>query len=170
MYYDDIYVGYRYYTTFDVNVAYPFGYGLSYTSYEYSDFSVEGANGEYELSVTVKNTGNTAGREIVQFYVTKPEYANEHPEIELVGFDKTDMLQPGQEQTVTVKVTAAELKTYDTEDSKWFLEKGTYTFHVGASVMDVRDQASVTLTREILVKDTVNACAPSRELDVLTKY
>ena len=170
LYYDDIYVGYRYYTTFDVNVAYPFGYGLSYTSYEYSDFSVEGANGEYELSVTVKNTGNTAGREIVQFYVTKPEYTNEHPEIELVGFGKTDMLQPGQEQTVTVKVGAEELKTYDTPDAQWIIEKGPYTFHVGASVMDVRDQATVTQNREILVLQTVNACEPTRDLNVLTKY
>jgi beta-glucosidase len=169
IHYEDIYVGYRYYTTFDVDVAYPFGYGLSYTSFEYSDFSLTEKDGEYQLAVTVKNTGNTAGREVVQFYVTKPEWVNEHPAIELAGFDKTALLAPGESETVTVTVTPEELKTYCTDESYWVVEAGEYTFHVGASVEDIRDTATVTVDAEIIVLDTVNACEPPKDFDVLTK-
>ena len=170
LHYEDIYVGYRYYTTFEVDVAYPFGHGLSYTSFEYSDFTMVEENGEYRLSVTVKNTGNAAGREVVQFYVTKPDNANEHPEMELVGFDKTALLAPGASETVTVTVTPEELKTYYTDDSDWIVEKGEYTVYVCASVEDVRGQKAFTIDEEILVLDTVNACEPTKRFDVLTKY
>ena len=169
LYYEDVYVGYRYYTTFGVDVAYSFGYGLSYTNFEYSNFSLTGDNGEYELTVTVKNTGSVAGREVVQFYVTKPDWANEHPSLELVGFDKTAMLQPGEEETVTVKVSVEELKTYYELDAQWIVEPGEYTFHVGSSVNDIYYNAKTEIDNEILVLQTVNACQPQKELDVLTK-
>jgi beta-glucosidase len=93
-YYEDIYVGYRYYSTFGVEVAYPFGFGLSYTTYEYSGFAVrKNADGTLTASVTVKNTGDAAGREIVQLYVTKPETLQEQTGMELAAFGKTKLLR-----------------------------------------------------------------------------
>ena len=169
VYYDDIYVGYRYYKTFGIETAYEFGYGLSYTTFEYSDFSVTEGDDGITLSVKIKNTGDTAGSEVVQFYVTKPDGKNEHPVSELVGYGKTAVLEAGSEETITVKVTDKELMTYVTSDSAWICEKGEYKFSVGASVDDIKFDKNVTRNEEILVLDTENACKPLGSFDIITK-
>ncbi len=169
VYYDDIYVGYRYYKTFNVETAYEFGYGLSYTTFEYSDFTVNEGNDGITLSVKVKNTGSVAGSEVVQFYVTKPDGKNEHPVAELVGYGKTSILEAGSEETITVTVTDKELMTYVTSDSAWIVEKGEYKFSVGASVDDIKFDKSVTKAAETLVLDTENACEPLESFDIITK-
>ena len=168
-YVDDIYVGYRYFETFNVPVSYEFGFGLSYTTFEYSDFKVEKNGNNYNLSVTVKNIGKVAGKEAVQFYVTKPDGKNEHPSIELIGYDKTGTLKPGKSQKITITVTEDELKTYYTPDSAWIIEKGEYSFYAAASVKDIRATKKVTINDEIIVQDVENRCEPTEELEVISK-
>ena len=169
VYNDDIYVGYRYYSTFDVDVMYEFGYGLSYTTFDYSNFRIRKVGNNYMLSVDVTNTGKVSGSEVVQFYVTKPDGKNEHPVMELVGYGKTSVLAPNRKQTITITVTSDELRTYSETDSCWFIEKGDYTFHAGASVKDIRHSGNVTITRERSVFDTENMLTDTSAVAVITK-
>ena len=160
VYVEDIYVGYRYYETryedtvlgrenaggFDYSAAVsrPFGYGLSYTQFSYGDFTAEELeSGDYSVSVTVTNTGDTAGREVIEVYLQKPytdydaSIGIEKPSVELVGFEKTEMLAPGQAQTVTVLVERDSFKTYDAYGYKtYILEEGEYYLTVGADAHD----------------------------------
>ena len=168
-YIDDIYVGYRYFETFDVPVAYEFGYGLSYTTFEYSGFSVEKTGNNYTLSVNIKNTGKSSGREVVQFYVTKPDGKNEHPSMELIGYDKTKLLKPGKSQKITVTVTEDELKTYYMPDSAWIIEKGEYSFYAAASVKDIKYVKKIVIDNEMTVQDVENRCEIRQKINVITK-
>ncbi len=103
VYEEGIYVGYRYYNTFNIKTAYPFGYGLSYTTFKYSNLKLGSTqlNGKLTVSVTVTNSGKTKGREVVQLYVGAPAKKLDKPESELRGFAKTKLLAPGESQTVT---------------------------------------------------------------------
>ncbi len=170
VYYEDIYVGYRYYETFDVGVSYPFGYGLSYTTFGYSDFKLtENGDGTVTANVTVKNTGKVAGREVVQLYVSKPETLQEQAAMELCGFAKTALLEPGAFETVTVTVRPEALMTYDTENSRWVLDAGDYTYCVGASVQGPHSKATVTLPELMVWQDVENRCEPSTTFDSIQK-
>ena len=136
-YVDDIYVGYRYFETFDVPVRYEFGFGLSYTT-----FSVTGArsyiDGENVVTeATVNNTGSVPGKEVVQFYVSAPDGTIEKPGRELKGFAKTDIIPPGQSQTIAITVKLSDLASYNEELVAWVLDKGTYVFYTGTSVKKV---------------------------------
>ena len=169
-YYEDIYVGYRYYTTFGVGVAYPFGFGLSYTSYEYSDLAVkQNTDGTLSAWVTVTNTGSAAGREIIQLYVTKPETLQEQAALELCGFAKTDVLAPGESQRVYIRASVESLMTYDTVLSRWILDKGDYTVSVGASSADLKAKATVSVGEVTVVQDVENRCAPDTQFDYIQK-
>lgn len=169
-YYEDIYVGYRYYETFGVDVAYPFGYGLSYTSFEYSDFTVEKqADGSMVAKVTVKNSGSVAGREIAQVYVSKPETTLEQAALELCGFGKTKLLAPGESETLTMVIPVEALTSYDTENSRYFIDKGTFTFSVGASSADIKAARSIEYAELTVVKDVENIAAPDTEFDYIQK-
>ena len=169
-YYEDIYVGYRYYETFGVDVAYPFGYGLSYTTFAYSDFTVkQKSNGTLTATVTVTNTGSVAGREVVQLYVTKPETLQEQAKMELAAFGKTGLLAPDESETLTLTVRTEALMTYDTENSRWITDKGEYVLSLGASVADIKATASVTLDAVTVVQDVENRCEPDTEFDYIRK-
>ena len=169
-YYEDIYVGYRYYETFGVNVAYPFGYGLSYTSFTYSDPVFKyNKDGSITISVTVTNTGKTAGREIVQCYVSKPETTLEQAKLELGGFAKTGLLAPNQSETVSVTITEDALKSYDEGDSAWILDSGAYTISIGASVKDIKFTDTFTVSEKQIILDVDNQCVPEVEFDYITK-
>lgn len=168
-YYDDIYVGYRYYTTFDIPTMYEFGYGLSYTKFDYTDFNVNKTDEGYVLSVKVTNSGKLAGREAVQFYVSKPDGKNEHPMLELVGFAKTPLLASQDSIVVTATVTDKELMTYFTPDAQWMIEQGEYTFSVGASVKDIRMTQKIVIEKEIVVRRVKNVSPLPMELDTITK-
>ncbi len=170
-YYDDIYVGYRYYSTFGVNTSYPFGYGMSYTDFEYSDFEISSNKfaDVITASVTVKNIGDVLGREVVQFYVSKPDVENEQPKYELCGFAKTRELAPGESETVTVKITKAELETYVEARAAYVIEKGPYTVCAASSVEDIKAEKEFTVENEILVLQTVNICKLNKEINLLTK-
>ncbi len=170
VYYDDIYVGYRYYETFGIKVAYPFGYGLSYTEFDYSDFSVkENKDGTFTASVKVTNKGGAAGREAVQIYVSKPETTLEQPSYELCGFAKTALLQPGESLTVVIDITADDLYSYDTENSRYIVDKGVYKFHAASSAGDMYGEDTAEIKEMRVVYDVENRCIPSPMPDHIIK-
>ena len=120
-YADGIWVGYRYFNTRNVAKAWPFGFGLSYTGFSYSDLrlSSEKFAGSTTVSVTVTNTGKVAGREVVQLYLSAPPGSLPKPAQELKAFAKTRLLQPGQSQTLSFKLTARDLASFDAASSAW---------------------------------------------------
>ena len=138
-YEEDIYVGYRYFDAFEVPVAYPFGYGLSYTTFEYADAKVADKGEGYEVTVTIKNTGDREGKEVVELYVAAPDSkAANKPVKELKAFAKTKNLKPGESETITLNVKAADLASFDEAASAWVVAEGEYQFLVGASSADIK--------------------------------
>jgi beta-glucosidase len=138
-YEEDVYVGYRYFDSFDVPVSYPFGYGLSYTTFEYSDAKIEQKNDIYDVTVTIKNTGDREGKEVVELYVAAPDSkAANKPAKELKAFAKTKNLKPGENETLTLSITADQLASFDEAASAWVVTEGEYQFLVAASAADVK--------------------------------
>ena len=165
---EDIYVGYRYFDTFQKNVAYPFGFGLSYTTFEMTKPVVKAKGKDaVEVSITVKNTGSVAGKEVAQVYVQAPKGRLEKPVQELKGFAKTRSLQPGESQTLTIVIPVRDLASFDEAGSQWLTEAGTYTFRIGASSRDIQATASLKLNEYI--EKTSNALAPQQKLRLLTQ-
>ena len=165
--YDEgIYVGYRYFDSFDSPVSYPFGYGLSYTTFAYSNPFITVDGNTYTVSIDVKNTGKVAAKEVVQLYVAAPD-AGKHnkPAKELKAFAKTAELQPGQVETITLKVNDADLASFDEESSAWVVDAGQYSFLVGASSADIKAtlQAEVAASSQ-KVNDILRPQTPLREL------
>ena len=164
---EDIYVGYRYFDSFNKNVAYPFGYGLSYTTFEYSKPAVKVNGNKITVQVTIKNSGKAAGKEIAQVYVAAPKGTIEKPQHELKGFAKTRELRPGESQTLTIQMEKRDLASFDEANSRWLTEAGTYTFEIGASSRDIRGTAVANLTE--YTERVSNVLAPKQKLNLLTK-
>ena len=143
-YEEGILVGYRWFDTKNVEPFYPFGYGLSYTSFGYEGIQAEVADGLVTVSFTLTNTGSTDGKETVQVYFGKSESAVDRAAKELKGFTKV-ALKAGESKTVTVEVPVSELAYYDVESSDWQVESGTYQILVGASSRDIRGETSVSI-------------------------
>ena len=136
-YEEDIWVGYRYFQTkAPGHVAYPFGYGLSYTTFKWSGLKVAAADGGYRVCVTVRNTGKVAGKDVVQLYVKAPGREMEKPARELKAFAKTPLLQPGESCTVEMFVSADSLASWDEKSSSWSVEKGRYRFIAARNAAD----------------------------------
>ena len=135
---EGIYVGYRYFDTYQKPVAFPFGYGLSYTTFEYSKPVVKVQGDAVTLSVTVRNTGEVSGKEVAQVYVAAPAASMEKPRHELKTFAKTRELQPGESQVLTMQLARRDLASFDEAHSQWLTEAGTYTFRIGANSRDIR--------------------------------
>ena len=163
---EDIYVGYRYFDSFNKNVAYPFGYGLSYTTFEYSDAAVKVNGDVVTVFITVKNTGKVAGKEIAQVYVAAPAGNIEKPSHELKGFAKTRELKPGEKQTLTIQIQKRELASFDEANSQWITEAGQYAFQIGASSRDIRATVNAKLTE--YTEKVSNVLAPKHKLNILT--
>ena len=138
-YEEDIYVGYRYFDSFNVPVSYPFGFGLSYTTFDYSDAKIAQKGDNYEVTVTVKNSGEREGKEVVELYISAPDSkAANKPAKELKAFAKTKNLKPGESETLTLNVAAADLASFDEASSAWVVAEGEYQFLVAASVQDIK--------------------------------
>lgn len=146
IYEEGIWVGYRYFQTKGKEVSYPFGYGLSYTQFEYSNPTVKRTGDGFVASVTVTNTGKCAGKEVVELYVSAPKTSLAKPESELKSFAKTRELQPGESQVLTFKVDNYYLASFQEAASAWQADKGTYTLRFAASVNDVRCTAPYQLS------------------------
>jgi beta-glucosidase len=163
---EDIYVGYRYFDTFQKDVAYPFGFGLSYTTFSLSKPVVK-AKGKQavEVSIIVKNTGSVAGKEVAQVYVQAPKGRLEKPAQELKAFAKTRELQPGESQTLTMTIPVRDLASFDEAGSQWLTEAGTYTFRIGTSSRDIAATAQLKIAE--YTEKTTNALAPKQALNLL---
>lgn len=138
IYEDDVYVGYRHFDTAGIEPLYPFGYGLSYTSFSYSDLQVVPEGDGFDVAVTVKNTGKVAGKESVQIYVSAPQskYVRK-PAKELKAFSKTRLLKPGAGETLHMHISKADLASWDALDG-WVVESGEYRFMAAASSREIR--------------------------------
>ena len=141
-YAEGIYVGYRWFDKQNLPVSYPFGYGLSYTSFEYSAPTVVNDGTTVTATVNVKNVGQTAGKEAVQLYVSAPKGSLDKPVKELKAYGKTAKLAPGESQELTLTFPTSELASFDEEASAWKVDAGTYTFLFGASSRDIRCTAT----------------------------
>ena len=167
-YEEDIYVGYRYFDSFDVPVSYPFGFGLSYTTFEYSDAKIAEKGDAYEVTVTVKNTGALEGKEVVELYISAPDNkAANKPVKELKAFAKTKQLKPGESETLKLTVKAADLASFDEAASAWVVAEGEYQFLVAASAQDIK----ATLTANAKAQETkVNdAMKPQVQMNLLKR-
>ena len=163
---EDIYVGYRYFDTFQREVAYPFGFGLSYTTFSFSKPTVKAKGKEaVEVSITVKNTGSVSGKEVAQVYVSAPKGRLEKPVQELKAFAKTRELKPGESQVLTMTIPVRELASFDEANSQWLTEAGTYTFRIGSSSRDIAATASLKVNE--YTEKVSNALAPKAELKLL---
>lgn len=162
-YEEGIYVGYRYYDTFHVPTAYEFGYGLSYTKFVYSDLklSSQAFNDTMSVSLTVKNIGKTAGKEVVELYLSAPQTEMEKPQQELRAFAKTKLLKPGEFQKLSFTLDRRSLSSFRSGISTWVADKGTYEVRVGASSKDIRLKASFELPETIFVEKEHNVLYPN---------
>ena len=138
-YEEDVYVGYRYFDSFEVPVSYPFGFGLSYTTFEYSDAKINQKDDAISVTITIKNTGEREGKEVVELYISAPDNkAANKPAKELKAYAKTKALKAGESETVTLTVKTADLASFDEEASAWVVAEGEYQFLVGASSQDIK--------------------------------
>lgn len=177
---EGVFVGYRYYDSRKMDVLYPFGYGLSYTTFEYKDISVSkdslGDDDTITVSVSVKNTGTVAGKEVVQLYVRDKTGATSRPEKELKGFEKI-LLAPGETKTVTFTLDKRSFAWYNAIIHEWYAASGDYDILVGTSSRDirltktVRFNTKVRLIREITPNTTVgDLMADDRTCDIIKAF
>lgn len=162
-YAEGIYVGYKYYETaaqegsidYDKTVQYPFGYGLSYTEFEQKMGELEEKDGQISVDVEVTNTGDVAGKDVVEVYY-KPPYTNggiEKSSANLIEFEKTNLLQPGESQTVTVTFSIEDMASYDENNAKaYVLEKGDYVISINSDSHTVLDQKTYTVDKDVVYK------------------
>ena len=167
-YEEDIYVGYRYFDSFEVPVSYPFGYGLSYTTFDYSDAKITEKGDAYEISVTVKNTGKLEGKEVVELYISAPDNkAANKPVKELKAYAKTKLLAPDETETVVMTVKAADLASFDEAASAWVVAAGEYQFLVGASSQDIK--ATLKATAKAQQTKVNNVMKPQGTMNLLKR-
>lgn len=168
-YNEGIYVGYRYYETFKIKTAYEFGFGLSYTNFTYSDLklSSDKFSGSITVAVDIKNSGNVAGKEVAELYLSAPAVKLDKPSLELKGFAKTKLLQPGEKQIVTFKIDSRSLSSFDSGTSSWIAEAGKYEVKIGASSKNIKLNASFTLAKDITVKKETVSLIPKERINEL---
>ena len=167
-YEEGIYVGYRYFDTFGVPVSYPFGYGQSYTTFNYSSLKVFMGDTDYSISCTITNNGPVAGKEVVQLYISAPGKSMDKPAKELRGFVKTQLLQPGESREIIFKVKDTDLASFDESASHWVVESGKYEAQIGSSADDIRLRDSFNVKWRVTEK--VHAVLlPGERIDLLKR-
>lgn len=161
-YEENIWVGYRYFTTAKKKVSYPFGYGLSYTNFSYDCPKLDKKNGKWIAQVRVSNIGIRSGREVVQLYVATPFGSIDKPLYELKGFVKTKTLRPGEKQVVSVTLTDYDLASFDVNSSNWVVEKGKCDFLFGSSSENIKAQVSgkISVRRKWKVNNVLKPVKP----------
>ena len=168
-YAEDIFVGYRYFSSFDKKVMFPFGFGLSYTEFKISDFKVDYDGKDLvKLSVKVENTGKVAGKEVVQLYVSAPQTGLKKPIRELKDFGKTPLLQPGESKVLEFEIPLSSLCSFDENSSSWILEKGVYRFLAGNSSENILGAQDVDIQTDFS-KKCADVLKVKNEFEVLGK-
>jgi beta-glucosidase len=162
-YNEGIYVGYRYYETFHVPTAYPFGYGLSYTQFHYSDLTLSSPTFDHSITVSVKvtNVGKVAGKEVVELYLSAPKNEIDKPTQELKAFAKTNLLKPNESQVLTFTLNESDLASFWSGISAWVADAGTYQVRIGGSSEDIYDTANFTLPQRMVVEKVHNVLYPN---------
>ena len=156
-YEEGIYVGYRYFDTFAVPVRYGFGYGLSYTTFEIKEKNIQcDSEHNIQVSVSVKNTGDTAGKEVVQIYAALPGGQVEKEAHRLVAYEKTALLQPQEEQTLILKIPAERFAFYEEEKAAWILGKGFYGIFAGTSLESAELAGGLKLEQDVILEKVKN--------------
>ena len=171
-YQEGLYVGYRYFTTFGVDAAYPFGYGLSYTTFERKASDFRQTDAGISFRVTVTNTGSVPGKEVIQIYLHGAEGPLERPDRELIAFAKTKELQPGESETVSLSVECRSFAVYNEEQAAWMLQKGTNTLYLGGDSLHNTEFTSFE-TEETILEQVSNQVTPAhhtRPLNQLSKH
>lgn len=165
-YEEGIWVGYRYFDTKGAEVAYPFGFGLSYTRFAYSNPSVKRTSTGWQATVQVKNAGSRAGKEVVQLYVAAPQSGMEKPVRELRGFAKTRELMPGESQLLTINFSTYDLASFDAAHSQWLTEPGLYLAQFASSSRDIHGECPFSVKRAVKwkVADILSPVVPVNEL------
>jgi beta-glucosidase len=170
IYEEGVYVGYRYYSSFKVPTAYPFGYGLSYTSFKTDNLTLSKPvlNDKIQVSVTVTNTGNVAGKEVAELYVSAPGIKLNKPTKELKAFAKTKKLQPGETQTLSFVLTPADLASFNTASSTWVTEAGDYRVSFGNAEQTLAS-ATFKISKEIIGEKVNKVLTPKVTINELKK-
>ena len=167
-YEEDIYVGYRYFDSFGKPVAYPFGFGLSYTTFGYENLTCSVDGDVITVKVDVKNIGDKAGRNVVELFVAAPNSKKlNKPEKELRNYAKTKLLKPGETETVTMKVTTEDLASFNEKASAWKTDAGVYSFMICSSANDIEAKASVKV--KAWTKKVNNVMKPNVKLNLLRR-
>ncbi len=167
-YEEDIFVGYRYFDSFGKPVAYPFGYGLSYTTFAYDNLTCSVNGDAITVTVNVKNTGARAGRNVVELFVAAPNSKKlNKPEKELRNYAKTRLLKPGESETITMKLSAEDLASFNEKASAWKTDAGVYTFMICSSANDV--EAKTTAKVKAWTKKVHNVMKPNVKLNLLRR-
>ena len=164
LYWEDIYAGYRYFDTFGKPVLYPFGFGLTYTSFEISASGLKKTADGIEITARVKNTGDRAGKEVVQIYLSLWGQVNkdgqtstiERPYQELKGFEKTSLLAPGRTETLWILIPWRELAVYDENQAAWVIDEGAYVLRMGNSSGNTSPAGTICADERILVEQCAN--------------
>lgn len=169
IYEEGIYVGYRYFNTFNVKPAYEFGYGLSYTNFTYSNIKLSAAsfNGKIKASIDVTNTGKVAGKDAVQLYITAPAGKIDKPSEELKGFAKTGLLKPGQKETLSFIIEAKELASFNTDATSWIADAGNYVVKIGASSVNIKQTATFQVPKDLVVEKCNKVLTPEIKINEL---
>ncbi len=167
-YEEDIYLGYRYFDTFGVPVAFPFGYGLSYTRFDFEAAEVQKREEDVIVRVTVANNGSAAGKEVVQLYCAAPDGRLEKPTHVLIGFEKTALLQPGESQTLTVRADRQSMASFDEAKSAYVMEKGEYALFIG-HIGALKKIGGFSLAADETVKTVGHFGCPVEDFKRMTK-
>jgi len=166
-YEEGIYVGYRYFNTFKVKPAYAFGYGLSYSTFSFTDLklSTPDFKGKIQATVTVTNTGKAAGKEVAELYLTAPKGSLDKPAEELKAFGKTRLLQPGESETLSFTLYPKDLASFNTQANTWIADAGDYMVKIGASSEDIKATKSFHLGQSLNVEKVHNALVPKVKIN-----
>ena len=170
-YEEGIYVGYRYFNSFNVKPSYEFGYGLSYSNFEFSNVKVSSKTftNKITVSISVKNTSKVAGKEVVQLYLSAPNKSIDKPNSELKAFAKTKLLQPNESETITLTLNPKDLASFVTSRNGWLADAGNYTITLATSSLNYKKTASFSLLKELVVEKTNSAFAMDVEFKDLKK-
>lgn len=169
LYNEGVYVGYRYYNTFNIPTAYEFGFGMSYTQFEYSNLKLSDTifKDKIRLSFTVKNIGKFSGKEIVQLYISAPKSQLDKPTYELKGFEKTVLLKPNESQLIIIDISPKLLSSFWSGKSAWIADKGIYEVLIGSSSKSINLRSFFNLNSDITVEKVNNYLYPNYMLNEL---
>lgn len=169
IYEEDIFVGYRYFNTFNIPVAYEFGYGLSYTTFDYSNLKIANNkfDGKLTFTVDIKNSGLVDGREVVQIYVGAPDGKLKKPTETLVAYAKTKLIKAGESQTLSFTIETKDFASFDETTSSWIAEAGNYKLKVGASALNIKLTESFYIKKELNAGKVSKALTPSQVINKL---